>query len=60
MVCCVKLDNRGSEITQLEVIVHFRYHSKVSKHITKRKKPEIQVKDIQKAAETVMKNKKLR
>jgi hypothetical protein len=39
MVCCVEFDNRKSEVTQLDVIVHFWCH----KYGTKGNKPEIQV-----------------
>ena len=42
----------------LGIIVHFKFHRMVSKHTTKGNKPEIQVEDIQKAVEAVIKNEK--
>jgi hypothetical protein len=59
MVFAVTLDNLRSDFKKLGIIVHFSYHRMVSKYMTKRNKPEIQVEDIEKAVDGVMKNEKM-
>jgi hypothetical protein len=58
MVFAVTLDKLRSDFKSSGIIVHFRYHRMVSKYMTKRNKPYIQVEDIQKAVDGVIKNRK--
>ena len=57
----ISLDKRRSEITNLESVVLYRYHRKVSKYITRGNKPGMYVEDIGKTVAAVMNcGKKLR
>jgi hypothetical protein len=58
MVFAVTLDNLRSDFKISRIIVQFRYHRMVSKYMMKRNKPEIQVEDIEKAVDGVMRNEK--
>ena len=61
MIFGISLDKRRSEITNLEIVVLYRYHRKVSKYIARGNKSEIWLEDIEKAVEAVMNcEKKLR
>jgi hypothetical protein len=58
MVFAVTLDNLRSDFKMFGIIVHFRYHRMVNRYMAKQNKPEIQVQDIEKAVDAVMKNEK--
>ena len=55
----VTLDSLKCRIVSFGIVVCLRCHSLVNRYITERNKPVIQVQDIQKAVEAVMKEKKL-
>jgi len=54
MIFGISLDKRRSEITNLEIVMLYTYHRKVSKYIVRGNKPEMYVEDIEKAVAAVM------
>ena len=61
MISGISLDKRRSEIANLEIVVLYRYHRKVSKYIARGNKPGMYVEDKGKAVAAVMNcGKKLR
>jgi hypothetical protein len=58
MIFVVTLDKTKFDFKSFGIIVQFRCCRMVSKYMKKRNKPKIQVEDIEKAVDGVMKNEK--